>query len=79
MRGSWGGMHACGHILGLPGLANTASTFGVLWAMAKYSEVHVEAGWSGWVLLLLCSTAAYRAALYLHLHPGFVASVFSGF
>ena len=60
----------------LPGLANTAVTFTVLWLVEKYAELHLEAQWNGWVLLLLVSLIAYKGALWLHNHPVFVASMF---
>jgi hypothetical protein len=68
---------SAGHMLGMPGLANTATTFGVLYTMQKWSEVHLELGkWNGWVLVLALSCATYKCALWLNLHPGFVASLF---
>lgn len=65
-----------GGVCGVPGLANTAVTFTVLWLVEKYAELHLEAQWNGWVLLLLISLIAYKGALWLHNHPAFVASMF---
>jgi len=67
---------AAGFVSGQEGLANTACTFVVLWTAEKYGELHCEAKWNGWVLLLVMSIAAYRAALWMHDHPAFVASIF---
>ena len=65
---------AAGAALDLPGMANTATIFAVFWAMYHYASFHVEAKWSGWVLVLAASVAAWRGALWLHTHPGFVAA-----
>ena len=67
---------AAGFVSGQVGLANTACTFLVLWLAEKYGELHHEANWNGWVLLLVMSIVAYRAALWMHDHPAFVASMF---
>ena len=56
--------------------ANTATTFTVLWLVEKYAELHLEARWNGWFLLLLLSLSAYKGALWMHDHPAFVASMF---
>jgi len=68
-----------GNTFGMQGLANTATTFLVMFVMEKYVEVHVEKHWNVWVMVLLLSLAMYKAALYLHLHPEFVALIFAGF
>jgi len=68
-----------GNTFGMQGLANTATTFLVMFIVEKYVEVHVEKHWNVWVMVLLLSLAMYKAALYLHLHPDFVASIFAGF
>jgi len=65
-----------GWVCGALGLANTATTFTCLWILEKYTEVHMEAKWNGWVLLLLLSLCAYKGALHLHANPAFVASIF---
>jgi len=67
-----------GWVCGAAGLANTACTFTALWVMEKYAELHMEARWNGWVLLLLMSLCAYKGALWLHANPAFVASMFGG-
>jgi len=66
-----------GHTLGLQGMANTSTTFTVLYVLEKYGEWHVEAKLNGWLLMLGFSLVAYRCALWLHLHPEFVASIFT--
>ena len=58
------------------GLGNTAATFAVLWGMEKYCELHKEARWNGWVLVLILSLVTYRASLWLHDNPEFVAAMF---
>ena len=35
----------------MPGLYNTAVTFLLLWLGEKYSELHIEAKWNGWLLV----------------------------
>jgi len=68
---------ACGGwVCGVPGLANTAATFTVLWLIEKYAELHLEARWNGWFLLLIVSLSAYYGALWMHDNPAFVASMF---
>ena len=67
---------AGGWVCGVPGLANTATTFTVLWLVEKYAELHLEARWNGWFLLLFLSLSAYKGALWMHDHPAFVASMF---
>merc|ERR1712100_868427 len=67
---------AMGSVFGMTG---PATTFLVLWCLEKYCEIHFEAGWNAWVLLLLLSAVMYKAALWLHAHPAFVASLFLGF
>ena len=47
-----------------------------LWLVEKYAELHLEARWNGWVLLLLFSLCGYKGALLLHANPAFVASMF---
>jgi hypothetical protein len=68
-----------GNVFGMTGLANTATTFLVLWLLEKYCEVHNELGFNFWVLILILSGVMYKAALWLHAHPAFVASLFTGF
>ena len=70
-------LNAAGHTFGLVGMANTATTFAVLWIVEKYGEFHLENAWNGWVLLLMLSVAAWRGSLYLHAHPGYIVSMFS--
>merc|ERR1712167_203701 len=66
-----------GNLEGMPGLTNTALTFAVLWLMEKWCELHLESKWNMWLLVLALSTAVYYCALYLHLRPDFVASLFA--
>merc|ERR1711907_135969 len=66
-----------GHTCGLMGMANTATTFAVLYALELYSEFHVERGWNGWVLILMISLAAWRGSLWLHAHPSYIVSMFT--
>jgi len=70
------GSSAIGNIFGIPGLANTATTFLVMYCMEKYVEWYVEMEWNGWVLTLSVSCMIYKSALWLHQHPAFVASLF---
>merc|ERR550514_8145 len=66
-----------GSLEGMPGLTNTALTFAVLWLMEKWCELHLESKWNMWLLVLALSTVVYYCALYLHLRPDFVASLFA--
>ena len=56
------------------GLRNVSITFFVLYVLEKYVELHQELRWNGWVLILLISTAMYKAALWLHRNPVFVVN-----
>jgi hypothetical protein len=66
-----------GNLEGMPGLTNTANTFGVLYLVEKYCELHFENKWNLWLLMLALSVAMYQTALYLHLRPEFVVSLFA--
>ena len=67
-----------GALIGAPGLTNTAIVFLYLFGLEKYSEVHLEAEWNGWVLVLVTSLLAYKGSLWAHDNPAFVASLFGG-
>jgi hypothetical protein len=69
------GFMLLGFVGGLPGMANTATVFLVLWLVEKYADVHLESEWNGWVLVLVLSVAAWRGALWLHSRPQFTASL----
>merc|ERR1711924_81054 len=58
-----------GALIGAPGLTNTAITFLYLWCFEKYTEVHLEAEWNGWVLVLITSLLAYKGSLWAHDNP----------
>lgn len=77
MAGSLAAAFAFGTAFDLPGMANTAAVFAVFWLLYHYASFHVEAKWSGWVLVFVASLAAWRGALWLHTHPGFVAACFT--
>ena len=68
-----------GNVFQMNGLANTATTFLVLWMLEKYCEIHFELKLNIWVLILLLSGVMYKLALWLHANPAFVASLFTGF
>lgn len=65
-----------GFTFNLAGISNTATTFLVFYLVEKWVELHLEKGWNGWILILAGSILLYRIALYLHIHPEFVASLF---
>jgi len=66
-----------GNTYGMNGLANTSTTFLVIYSMEKYIEWYVEMEWNGWVLMLSISSFVYKTSLYLHQNPEFVASLFN--
>ena len=66
-----------GHTYGLVGMANVGTTFTALWLLDKYAEMHIEADWNKWILILMTSLAAWQASLVLHANPAFVASLFA--
>mmetsp|Transcript_102871 Transcript_102871/g.286488 ORF Transcript_102871/g.286488 Transcript_102871/m.286488 type:complete len:119 (-) Transcript_102871:71-427(-) len=69
------GFMALGSLTGLRGMANTSTVFLVLWLVKKYVDLHLGSRWNGWVLVLVLSLLTWRAALWLHLRPEFVASL----
>lgn len=66
-----------GLVLGLPGLANTAILFAVLYGMERYRDLHMTNDWNLWVLFLMGSLVLWRGSLWLHTHPEFVVSCFN--
>lgn len=68
-----------GNVYAISGMTNTALTFGALWVAEKYGELHIESRFNGWILVLIFSALTYKASLWLHLHPEFIASLFDGF
>jgi len=66
-----------GSVYGLGGMANTATTFLVLWGLEKYCDFHTRNRWNMWVLALLGSALMYKLALWLHANPNFVVSLFN--
>ena len=58
------------------GMANTGTTFLVLWVLEKYCEQHVERDWNLWLSMLFDSLTLYFTAMWLHAHPSFIASMF---
>jgi len=69
------GFELVGRIYGLEGLANTTTTFFVLWALEKGLEIRDLLGISHWFVVFGGSVFTYYAALWLHAHPAFVVSV----
>eukprot|EP01060_Flectonema_neradi_P001733 TRINITY_DN11063_c0_g1_i3.p1 TRINITY_DN11063_c0_g1~~TRINITY_DN11063_c0_g1_i3.p1 ORF type:complete len:556 (+),score=59.45 TRINITY_DN11063_c0_g1_i3:1443-3110(+) len=61
----------------IPGLANTSTVFGSLYAVEKYIELHDELKWDGWVLVLLLSGLTYKTSLLAHQNPEFIAAIFA--
>merc|ERR1712232_1462736 len=68
------GFMALGSLGGLQGMANTATVFLALWLVEKYADIHFKCEWNGWVFVLVLSLLAWRAALWLHLRPQFIAA-----
>eukprot|EP00929_Paragymnodinium_shiwhaense_P117266 TRINITY_DN8767_c1_g1_i2.p1 TRINITY_DN8767_c1_g1~~TRINITY_DN8767_c1_g1_i2.p1 ORF type:complete len:531 (+),score=88.63 TRINITY_DN8767_c1_g1_i2:193-1785(+) len=67
---------AYGHIYGVQSLANTSTTFAVLWAIDKIRELNNILDMNVWVLVFGGSVATYYTALWLHAHPDFVVAMF---
>merc|ERR1712232_88003 len=55
-----------GRVHGLASLANTSTTFFVLWALEKSVELQHQLKFSGWFLVFGGSVSTYYAALWLH-------------
>jgi len=68
-----------GNVFVMTGLANTATVFLVMWCLEKYAELHFELKFNVWIFILFISAFMYKAALWLHTNPAFVASLFSSF
>jgi len=66
-----------GSLFNFEGMFNTGIVFLVLYLIEKYTEIHLEADFSGWVLIFILSVFLYKAALWLHQNPAFVASLFN--
>eukprot|EP00929_Paragymnodinium_shiwhaense_P117262 TRINITY_DN8767_c0_g1_i1.p1 TRINITY_DN8767_c0_g1~~TRINITY_DN8767_c0_g1_i1.p1 ORF type:complete len:329 (-),score=34.23 TRINITY_DN8767_c0_g1_i1:328-1314(-) len=73
MLGSLLASQAYGHIYGVKSLANTSTTFAVLWVLDKVRELK---GLNAWFLVFGGSVITYYAALWLHAHPDFVVAMF---
>jgi hypothetical protein len=67
---------AAGYLLFIPGLANTAIVFSVLFALEKYVEHHLRWKWNVWVLVLVLSLVVFGCVLLLHEHPEAVKQLF---
>lgn len=64
-----------GLVYGMTGLANTSTTFSVLWGLEKVHEFHLTLKLNGWLLVFTGSVATYFIALWLHARPAFVVSL----
>jgi len=64
-----------GRTYGIPALANTSTTFFVLWGLEKAGELHHVLELSGWFLVFGLSVFSYYAALWLHAHPEFIVTL----
>lgn len=76
MLASLMGFQYVGRVYGLGGLANTTTTFFVLWVLEKAHELNDALELSGWFLVLGGSLVTYYSALWLHSNPEFVVSMF---
>lgn len=65
-----------GQVLGVQSMANVSITFTVIWALQKYTEIHIGARWNMWLLVLILSLVIWRSSLYLHAHPEYVVGLF---
>merc|ERR1739848_29187 len=71
---SLAGAGLCGHVWALPSMANTATTFLVLWLMEK--ELEVEWKSAAMPVLFANFGVLYFIAHYLHTHPEHAVSLF---
>eukprot|EP00756_Hemistasia_phaeocysticola_P025073 Hpha_TRINITY_DN15987_c2_g1::TRINITY_DN15987_c2_g1_i1::g.72297::m.72297 len=67
-----------GNLFAIPSLTNTAYVFVVMYLVEKYTEIHIDLGLNGWVLVLALSLLVWRVSLYLHVHPDIIVDMFSG-
>merc|ERR1711964_575452 len=69
---------AFGRVYGMVGLANTSTTFSVLYVLEKIPEVRHRLGLAapnGWFVVFGASIGTYYTALWLHANPAFLASL----
>lgn len=66
-----------GSVYDLPSIRNTAFVFAALYLGEKQLEIVGRARASQWISVFVLSIALWRAALFLHTHPGFIAAMFS--
>jgi len=71
-------LNAVSQTLGLEGMANTSTTFTVLFALQKYGEFHIHKRWNAWLLILGASFVTWQASLFLNENPEFISSVIGG-
>jgi len=69
-------LFAIAHTLHLTGMANTTTTFAVLWMVVRCGELIDRYGGNWYVLVLCLSAAAWRASLWLSANPTFIFSMF---
>ena len=67
-----------GSAYAMEGLKNSSSVFIVLYAWTKSAELMDEMKLSPWIFILFTSVCLWRASLYLHVHPGLIAGLFTG-
>ena len=67
-----------GSMYAMEGLKNSSSVFIVLYAWTKSAELMDEMKLSPWIFILFTSVCLWRASLYLHVHPGLIAGLFTG-
>jgi len=65
-----------GTVYNIESLTNTSITFLCFYLLEKWFELHSMQNWNIWVFFFLFSIVLWRVALYLHVHPQFIASLF---
>eukprot|EP00050_Salpingoeca_kvevrii_P009749 m.4612 g.4612 ORF g.4612 m.4612 type:complete len:478 (+) comp2435_c0_seq1:2-1435(+) len=64
-----------GFVYGVPGLANTAIVFVVLYGLEKSVEVMASLGANIWFFVFGGSVVLFKIALWLHTHPEFLVAI----
>ena len=65
-----------GNVYGMMGMANTATVYAVLYGFEKFNEVYFYMVKDVWVYIFGLSFIAYQMALWVHMHPEFIVSLF---
>jgi hypothetical protein len=64
-----------GNAYHMPGLANTATTFMVMYGLEKACDAGRRCRFAHWTYVFLGCGCLYNIAMWLHQHPGHIVSL----